>query len=109
MVDPDLAEQRLDFEGAWLSGIIKPHINMHAATWSLTRPRKARRPGTLLRAAIDLMKVRWMLSERWVAVLLIAVCPLLLIMMGCILENLQGIDFICKDYLLSFSLEGRCV
>lgn len=59
--------------------------------------------------AIDLMKIRWMLSERWVAVLLIAVCPLLLIMMGCILENLLGIDVIWKDYLLSFSLEGWCV
>lgn len=65
--------------------------------------------GTLVRAAIDLMKVRRMLSARWAAVLLIAVCPLLLIMMGCILENLLGIDFIWKDYLLSLSLEGRCV
>lgn len=60
-------------------------------------------------AAIDLMKIRWMLSERRVAVLLIAVCPLLLIMMGCILENLRGIDFIWRDYLLSSSLEGWCV
>jgi len=55
------------------------------------------------------MKIRWMLSERRAAVLLIAVCPLLLIMMGCILENLHRIDFIWKDYLLSFSLEGWCV
>lgn len=56
-----------------------------------------------------IMKTRWMLSEKWLAVLLIAVCPLLLIMMGCVLENLQGMDFIWMDYLLSFSLEGWCV
>lgn len=66
-------------------------------------------PAPSTHAAIDLMKIRWMLSERWVAVLLIAVCPLLLIMMGCILENLRGIDFIWRDYLLSSSLEGWCV
>lgn len=64
---------------------------------------------THVHTAIDLMKIRWMLFERWVAVLLIAVCPLLLIMMGCIRENLQRIDFIWKDYLLSFSFEGWCV
>lgn len=79
------------------------HVHMHAQAHTRTQA------GTLTHAAIDLMKIRWMLSERRVAVLLIAVCPLLLIMMGCILENLQGIDFIWKDYLLSFSLEGWCV
>lgn len=84
---------------------------MHAVTHSLTRTRAHSRTqaSALIQAAIDLMKIRWMLSERRVAVLLIAVCPLLQIMMGCILENLQGIDFIWKDYLLSFSLEGWCV
>lgn len=91
----------------WLSGIIKRHINMHAATQRSAV--RAKHAGALPRAAIGLMKVRRMLSARWAAVLLIAVCPLLLIMMGCILENLQGIDFIWKDYLLSLSLEGRCV
>lgn len=60
------------------------HAQTHARAQDSTR----------MHIAIDLMKIRWMLSERWVAVLLIAVCPLLLIMMGCILENLQGIDFI---------------
>lgn len=79
------------------------HVHMHAQAHTRTQA------GTLTHAAIDLMKIRWMLSERRVAVLLIAVCPLLLIMMGYILENLQGIDFIWKDYLLSFSLEGWCV
>lgn len=93
------------------SGITQQSINMHVVTRFLlhTHVRTHTQAGTLLHAAIDLMKIRWMRSERWVAVLLIAVCPLLLIMMGCILENLQGIDFIRRDYLLSFSLEGWCV
>lgn len=91
------------------------HLTTHKYACSYTVSRKhthahtGAQAGTLTHAAIDLMKIRWMLSERRVAVLLIAVCPLLLIMMGCILENLQGIDFIWRNYLLSFSLEGWCV
>lgn len=83
--------------------------NTHTHTHARTCTHTGAQAGTLTHAAIDLMKIRWMLSERRVAVLLIAVCPLLLIMMGCILENLRGIDFIWRDYLLSFSLEGWCV
>lgn len=94
------AEQRLDFKGMWLSGIIKQHIHMHAAAQSLTheRARTQKHTNALTHVAIHLMKIRWMLCERWLAALLIAVCPLLLIMMGCILENLRGIDFIWRDY-----------
>lgn len=99
----------------WLGGIIQQHINMHALTQPVLRTHTCTsthtrtQAGTRMHTAIDLMKIRWMLSERLEAVLLIAVCPLLLIMMGCILENLQGIDFIWKYYLLSLSLEGWCV
>lgn len=82
-------------------------MQLHSLAQTHTRTQAHKRAH--LHAAIDLMKIRWMLSERRVAVLLIAVCPLLLIMMGCILENLRGIDFIWRDYLLSFSLEGWCV
>lgn len=97
----------------WFRGeIIQQHIVMHAVTQPLLHTHAS--PIThshiaSIHTAIGLMKIRWMLSERRAAVKLIAVCPLPLIMMGCILENLHRIDFIWKDYLSSVSLEGWCV